>query len=205
MSEQQRRNAVQILLTLDKKDYEEGMPVFEKYSTRGVIIRDGKIATQHGSAGDYKILGGGVEPGEKLEDALIREVGEESGLIVIPESIRPIGEIVERRRDLFEKNKIYVCHSCFFFCDAKEEMTQTHMTESEIEKGFHLEWATAQEIIDGNEPFCETQPWSFRDREFVKMLVEKKILTTEFLQTIYIGKKSVFTHPCYPVEKWRIE
>ena len=56
------------------KDYEEGMPVFEKYSTRGVIIRDGKIATQHGSAGDYKILGGGVEPGEKLEDALIREV-----------------------------------------------------------------------------------------------------------------------------------
>ena len=145
---------MQILLTLDKKDYEEGMPVFEKYSTRGVIIRDGKIATQHGSAGDYKILGGGVE------------------------SIRPIGEIVERRRDLFEKNKIYVCHSCFFFCDAKAEMTQTHMTESEIEKGFHLEWATAQEIIDGNEPFCETQPWSFRDREFVKMLVEKKILTT---------------------------
>ena len=129
---------MQILLTLDKKDYEEGMPVFEKYSTRGVIIRDGKIATQHGSAGDYKILGGGVEPGEKLEDALIREVGEESGLIVIPESIRPIGEIVERRRDLFEKNKIYVCHSCFFFCDAKTEMTQTHMTESEIEKGFHL-------------------------------------------------------------------
>ena len=119
MSEQQRRNAVQILLTLDKKDYEEGMPVFEKYSTRGVIIRDGKIATQHGSAGDYKILGGGVEPGEKLEDALIREVGEESGLIVIPESIRPIGEIVERRRDLFEKNKIYVCHSCRCFrkCD----------------------------------------------------------------------------------------
>ena len=110
---------MQILLTLDKKDYEEGMPVFEKYSTRGVIIRDGKIATQHGSAGDYKILGGGVEPGEKLEDALIREVGEESGLIVIPESIRPIGEIVERRRDLFEKNKIYVCHSCFFFCSAK--------------------------------------------------------------------------------------
>lgn len=66
----------------------------------------------------------------------------------------------------------------FFFCDAKEEMTQTHMTESEIAKGFHLEWATAQEIIDRNEPFCETQPWSFRDREFVKMLVEKKILTT---------------------------
>ena len=140
---------MQILLTLDKKDYEEGMPVFEKYSTRGVIIRDGKIATQHGSAGDYKILGGGVEPGEKLEDALIREVGEESGLIVIPESIRPIGEIVERRRDLFEKTRSNVCHSCFFFCDAKEEMTQTHMTESEIAKGFHLEWQPHRRLSMG--------------------------------------------------------
>lgn len=88
--------------------------MFEKYSTRGVIIRDGKIATQHGSAGDYKILGGGVEPGEKLEDALIREVGEESGLIVIPESIRPIGEIVERRRDLFEKTRSMSVTPAFF-------------------------------------------------------------------------------------------
>ena len=77
---------MQILLTLDKKDYEEGMPVFEKYSTRGVIIRDGKIATQHGSAGDYKILGGGVEPGEKLEDVLIREVGMDSGITISPDS-----------------------------------------------------------------------------------------------------------------------
>ncbi len=90
-------------------------PCSKKYSTRGVIIRDGKIATQHGSAGDYKILGGGVEPGEKLEDALIREVGEESGLIVIPESIRPIGEIVERRRDLFEKKQDLCLPLLLFF------------------------------------------------------------------------------------------
>ena len=169
---------MKLLLTLDEHNYTPDMTVYEKYSTRAVIIRNGRIATQHGAAGDYKILGGGVEPGEDLHAALIREVQEESGLVVIPESIREIGEIVERRRDIFEPDKIYVCHSCFFFCDAKAEMTQTHMTESEIEKGFHLEWATAQEIIDGNEPFCETQPWSFRDREFVKMLVEKKILTT---------------------------
>lgn len=98
---------------------------------------------------------------------------------MIPESIRPIGEIVERRRDLFEKTRSMSVTPAFF-CDAKAEMTQTHMTESEIEKGFHLEWATAQEIIDGNEPFCETQPWSFRDREFVKMLVEKRFSPHSF-------------------------
>ena len=117
------------LLILDKKDYTEDMPVFEKFSTRAVIIRNGKIATQHGNAGDYKILGGGVEPGEDLHEALIREVQEESGLVVIPSSIQTIGEIVERRRDIFDPNMVYVCHSCFFFCDAEEKMVETHMTE----------------------------------------------------------------------------
>ena len=160
------------LLILDKKDYTEDMPVFEKFSTRAVIIRNGKIATQHGNAGDYKILGGGVEPGEDLHEALIREVQEESGLVVIPSSIQTIGEIVERRRDIFDPNMVYVCHSCFFFCDAEEKMVETHMTESEIAKGFHLEWATPQEILDGNKPFCSQHPLSYRDSEFIRMLPE---------------------------------
>lgn len=158
------------LLTLDEHNYTDKMSVFEKYSTRAVIIRNGKIATQRSLQGDYKLLGGGVEPGESLTDALIREVQEESGLIVIPESIREIGEIVERRRDIFEPDEVYICHSCFFFCDAKEEMTRTQMTESEILRGYRLEWATPEEIVKGNAPFCATQPWSYRDSEFVRML-----------------------------------
>lgn len=163
---------MRILKTIDRKDYTDQMPVFEKFSVRGVILREGRLAVQQSAAGDYKILGGGVEKGETLQEALLREVQEESGLVVIPESIREIGEIVERRRDLFEPDVIYVCHSCFFLCDARQEMTQTHMTESEAEKGFHLVWATPEEIIAGNEPFCDSQPWSYRDREFVRMLPE---------------------------------
>lgn len=62
-----------------------------------------------------------MEPGEKLEDALIREVGEESGLIVIPESIRPIGEIVERRRDLFEKTRSMSATPAFFSVMRKQK------------------------------------------------------------------------------------
>ena len=99
-------------------------------------------------------------------------VQEESGLVVIPSSIQAIGEIVERRRDIFDPNMVYVCHSCFFFCDAEEKMVATHMTESEIAKGFHLEWATPQKILDGNKPFCNQQPWSYRDSEFIRMLPE---------------------------------
>lgn len=60
---------MRILLTLDRKDYSLDMPVREKYSTRAVIVQDGRIATQHGAAGDYRLLGGGVEPGRITERA----------------------------------------------------------------------------------------------------------------------------------------
>ena len=73
---------MKLLLTLDEHNYTQDMTVYEKYSTRAVIIRNGRIATQHGAAGDYKILGGGVEPGEDLHAALIREVQEETGLTI---------------------------------------------------------------------------------------------------------------------------
>lgn len=159
------------LLTLDRKDYSPDMPVYEKYSTRAVIVRDGRIATQHGTIGDYKLLGGGVEPGEEYQMALCREVQEESGLIVIPESIREIGMITERHRDIFNPEAVYVCHSLFYRCDAKDEMTATNMTASEIAKGYHLAWAEPQEIIDGNAAFCDSQPWIYRDTEFIKWLL----------------------------------
>lgn len=165
---------MQILLTLDKNDYSADMPVTEKYSTRAVIMQDGKLATQRGAAGDYKLLGGGIEPGENFGEALCREVSEESGLIVIPDSIQEIGQITERRRDIFNPQEIYVCHSLFYFCAVKDEMTQSHMTESEITKGYCLTWATPEEIIEGNAAFCDTQPWIYRDTEFVKWLCSKR-------------------------------
>lgn len=165
---------MRVLAVFDEKNYTDDMPEFERYCVRGVIIRDGRIAMQKGSSGEYKILGGGMEPDEELVPALAREVQEESGLMIKPESIREAGEIFEAREDLYTKGTKYVCHSLFYFCDAEEKLGQTHMTESEIRKGYHLEWATCQEIIEGNQKFMH-QPWIRRDTEFIKMLAEGRI------------------------------
>jgi 8-oxo-dGTP pyrophosphatase MutT (NUDIX family) len=162
---------MKLLKVYDSHNYTDEMPVLEKYSVRGVIVRDGKIATQMGNDGDYKILGGGVEKGEDFHDALLREVQEESGLLIKKESIREVGEILEMREDLFTKGMKYVCHSCFYRCDAGYELGETHMTESEIAKGYHLVWATPEEIIAGNQAFMD-QPWICRDTEFVEMIKE---------------------------------
>lgn len=50
-------------------------------SVYAIVIRDGKIllTKQHGA---YHLPGGGVELGESLEEALLREVQEETGIAV---------------------------------------------------------------------------------------------------------------------------
>lgn len=161
-------------MVLDRKNYTDNMPVLEKYSVRGVIIKDGKVATQMARAGYYKILGGGVEPGEDFSDALIREVREESGLLVRRGTIREAGEIIEMREDIFTKGTKYVCHSYFFFCDVEEEMTAPCMTASEVEEGYHLAWATPEEIIAGNRRFLD-EPWIDRDTRFIRYMQEQKL------------------------------
>lgn len=163
---------MEILFTMDEKDYTDDMPVFEKWAVRGIICRDGKYAMQLGNSGKYKILGGGVEKGESLMDALKREVLEESGLVVIESSVREIGEIVELREDLKKPRQKYICHSYYYFCDVEEELRETAMTESEIREGFRLEWATLDEILESNQCFAKEKP-ILRDMRFFMWLREQ--------------------------------
>ena len=82
------------LFILDKKNYNPNGTVGKRPSVRGIIIKDGKIAMMHSKKFDYyKLPGGGIEPGETLEETLIREVREESGLIVKKETIKEFGYV----------------------------------------------------------------------------------------------------------------
>ena len=162
------------LLTIDLKDYTDDMPVFEKHTVRGVILRDGRMSMQLGSNGEYKIPGGGVEGDESHAVALEREVREEMGLIVIPQTIEEIGEILELREDVFHKGVKYICHSFFYFCDVQEETVPTQMTESEIVKGYHPVWEYPEVICRENDAI-QMQLWQKRDTEFVRMLLDGRV------------------------------
>ena len=65
---------MKILATFDARDYEGTTGIYEKYSIRAIIVRDGRLAMQCSREGEYKIPGGGQEPGENYEQTLIREV-----------------------------------------------------------------------------------------------------------------------------------
>lgn len=166
---------MKILAVFDEKNYQNTVETYEKYSVRGIIMRDGKLAMQCSKEGEYKIPGGGLEDGEDYEQALIREVLEETGLHVKKESIRELGEIQEIRKDIFEEKKKYICHSLFYYCEVDGKQEPLHLTASEIAKGYEMKWASPEEVYRRN-ILIEKDPWIIRDTAFVKMMIDKKIV-----------------------------
>ena len=85
---------MRLLFTIDTRDYEKNGSVFVRNSARSIILRDGCVAMVYSKRYRYyKFPGGGIEPGETPEEALIRETLEETGLSVLPDSIREYGYV----------------------------------------------------------------------------------------------------------------
>ena len=164
---------MQTIMILDEKNYTEDMPVFERFVVRALIEKDGLFAMQQGKNGEYKIPGGGMDEGESIVEALMREVQEETGLVIIPETITEVGEIIELRRDIFEGRLKYIAHSMHYTCEVKDEIVETALTESEKERGFQLAWADIDTIIATNERLM-TEKWQFRDVQFLKWYKEHR-------------------------------
>lgn len=137
------------LFEIDMKDYDPSAPVFVRPSVRGIIIRDGRAALVRSLKYNYyKFPGGGMESGEEHTETLIREVREESGLIVIPESIREYG-MVHRVQKGRQGDK-FVQDNYYYFCDTLGEPQSQRLDDYEAEAEFTLEFADPAEAIHIN-------------------------------------------------------
>ena len=159
------------IFTMDEKNYTDDMELVERVGVRALIQRDGLFAMQQGKNGEYKIPGGGVDAGETIAEALAREVREEIGLIIIPETMVELGEILEVRKDIYDETKKYIAHSLHYSCKVEDAIVETAMTESERQRGFQLAWADIDTIIETNERML-TKEWQFRDVKFLKWYKE---------------------------------
>ena len=129
------------LFSIDTHDYNPDGPVFRRPSARAIIERDGKVLVMHSRKFDYyKFPGGGIEQGETPEEALVREVREESGYTVKPETIEEYGSVLRRNRDGKDPEGIFEQQNFYYFCEIGDERVPIVQEEYEIEEGFEPVW-----------------------------------------------------------------
>ena len=129
------------LFRMDRQDYNPEGKVYERPSARAVILREGKVLLNHISKYDcYEFPGGGIEAGETPEQALRREVAEETGRIVIPESIREFGIVIRRQRDSKDPDGIFEQKNYYYFCEVTDETVPRKPDEHEMKEGAEPVW-----------------------------------------------------------------
>ncbi len=140
---------MRILFEMDKKDYIPNGSIFRRPSARAIIIMDEKIAMVHSKKYNYyKFPGGGIEDAESMEEALIREVSEETGLCVIENSVQEYGQV--HRVQKGTKEDIFIQDNYYFLCCVKENLEQQNLDKYEADEGFTLEFVDPQLAIEAN-------------------------------------------------------
>ena len=161
------------ILVMDEHNYDDNLEEILRISVRGIIFVNGKLMMVENSFGEVKLPGGGMEPGEEDYQVLLREVKEETGYNVIPESIKSFGEIEEKRLSVHEPmiwhqiNRLYVC-------DVSPEQGQCAYTDIEKKHGFRLVFYTIEEALEKNRRMLEKegrQAWN--QREYNTLLLIK--------------------------------
>ena len=95
----------------------------------------------------YKFPGGGIEEGETLAEAMIREAREEAGLVVIPESVAEYGSVLRKSRGSEPGVSAFLQMNYYFICRAEEKLTETQQDPYEAEEGFTPVWIAPEEAI----------------------------------------------------------
>lgn len=122
----------------------------ERIAVRAVIIKGEKILLVKSNKGDYKFPGGGVNKAESHNQALIREVVEETGY-KIESILELVGEIKEISKDNFESECAFLMYSYYYRCFVTDEVTQQKLDDYEKELDFVGEWVEIKEAINTNE------------------------------------------------------
>ena len=161
------------LLLLDEQNYDENMPEILRVAVRGIIFRDGKLLLIEDKLGELKLPGGGKEGEEDDLQTLIREVAEETGLHVIPDTVRPFGFVEEKRLSTHEP-AIWHQISHIYFCDVGKEQEQCNYSENEINNGMHFTECTLDEAIQTNKRMLSVKgQMAWNKREYNTLLLIK--------------------------------
>ena len=140
------------LFEMDTRDYDPNGRAFVRPSVRGIILREGKVAMVYSIKYDYyKFPGGGIESGESQVQTLTREVQEESGLVILPDTIQEYGKVPRKQKsDRIGEYEIFIQDNYYYLCDAAADVGKQALDEYEKDEHFTLEWVKPEHAITVN-------------------------------------------------------
>lgn len=140
---------MRLLFTMDARNYAPGAKRYIRPSVRGIILRGKTIAMVHSLKFNYyKFPGGGIESGESYLQALCREVSEESGLQVLPGTVKEYGLVP--RKEKGRKGEVFIQDNFYYLCSTEALPLSQNLDAYEKEEQFTLEFVDPRKAIEIN-------------------------------------------------------
>lgn len=166
-----------LLQVYDDLNYDLNWHRHVRGAVRSIILRGSTVAMVKSEAkGFYQFPGGGIAPGETHEQALVRETMEETGLTVLPHTIRPFGIVHEIRASQFAPETIFDQTSYYYFADVGAEVQPQVLDGYEQDLGYVLEWVDIETARQINLELCRTHSYKskfvLREAEILGRLLD---------------------------------
>ncbi len=164
------------LFEIDLKDYKETDQIYRRPSARAVIIQDDKIALVYSKKEKYyKFPGGGIHDNEDKTKALMREVREEVGMLVIPESISEFGSVLRRQKSNNSENTVFEQENYYYFCDVSNQFVNQELDDYEKDAEFVLRVVDIETAIKANSDYKS-------DNYFDEIMIKRELRVLQLIQ-----------------------
>ena len=157
------------------KEIKDTKKLINRIAIRAIIFKDDKLLMISNNKGDIKFPGGGLELDENHEEAVRREVQEETGYIV-SDVEQLIGTVIERRKDKFDEDCIFEMKSYYYSCKVLDEKTEQSLDDYEAKLEYEPRWVELKEAIRINNNIIkmhERNPWVDRELFVLNQLNNK--------------------------------
>lgn len=139
---------MRLLFEIDTKDYDLNGTAFVRPSARCITVKDGKVAMVHSIKYNYyKFPGGGIEGNENKEEAVIRETLEETGLKIIPESVKEFGYVHRIQKDDYSDYGCFIQDNYYYLCNVENGSETQKLDDYEADEQFTLEYIEPSKAI----------------------------------------------------------